>query len=63
MEKKEAILAEIKKQGIPLDALSERQLKSLLASIAMKWIYEPLPDAVSKSYKILEKEAQCANQK
>ncbi len=58
MENREAILTEIKKQGIPLDALSERQQKSLLASIAMKWIYEPLPEAVAKSYKILEKEIQ-----
>lgn len=58
MENREAIVAEIKKQGIPLDVLSERQQKSLLASIAMKWIYEPLPDAVSKAYKIFEKEVQ-----
>ncbi len=63
MENRDAILLEIKKQGIPLDVLSERQQKSLLASIAMKWIYEPLPDAVSKSYKILEKEIQATPQK
>lgn len=63
MENREAILTEIKKQGIPLDALSERQQKSLLASIAMKWIYEPLPEAVSKSYKILEKDIQLNSSK
>lgn len=63
MENKEAMIAEIKKQGISFDALSERQQKSLLASIAMKWIYEPLPDAVAKSYKILEKEGQVSIQK
>lgn len=63
MQNKEAILTEIKKQGISFDALTERQQKSLLASIAMKWIYESLPDAVSKSYKILEKEVQNATRK
>lgn len=58
MYSKEDILSEIKKQGIPLDALTERQQKSLFASISMKSIYEALPDAVHKSYKVIEKEIQ-----
>ena len=63
MENREAILMEIKKQDIPFDALSERQQKALLASVSMKCIYEPMPEAVSKSYKILEKDIQDAKQK
>ncbi len=53
---KEVILNEIKKLNLPYEALSERQQKSLLASIAMKMIYEPLTKAVIECFKPFEKE-------
>lgn len=55
MSSKEKILKEIMKQGLPYDALTEKQQKALLASINMKMIYEPLAKAVIECFKPFEK--------
>lgn len=52
---KEEVLAEIYRQELPFDQLSEQMQKSLIVSIRMKSVYDPLPEAVQKAYLAISK--------
>lgn len=55
MVTKEAVLAEIIRLGLFIDDLPEHELKSLIISARMKSVYEPLTDAVLKSYETIRR--------
>lgn len=55
MVTKEAVLAEIMRLELVIDDLPEHELKSLIISARMKSVYEPLTDAVLKSYETIRK--------
>lgn len=58
MLSKEEVLAEIYRQELLFDTMSEHMQKSLMVSIRMKSIYDPLPEAVQKAYAALIKNIQ-----
>lgn len=56
MESKEAVIAEIKRLKLPIEDLPEHELKSLIISARMKSVYEPISEAVLKSYQTIRRQ-------
>lgn len=62
MISKEAVIAEIQRLELPIDDLPEHELKALIVSARMKSVYEPLTDAVTKSYETIRKHLKVQQQ-